>query len=151
MPWVSFYVLALVSNLHIELYHWRTWLMPVSALVLCGMFKVNISLTRHLKSSPFVCVLLKSGSFSWFSTSTVSVIKIRERLEDRSKHDFAPAKYWGMPFVDLVVYSCHRCFRLCLPSFWVVLILWMKSVSIAIQCAQHYSPPPAMIHHPRVL
>jgi hypothetical protein len=50
----------------------------MSSSVLRGIFKVNLPLTRRLKSSKFVCLLLQIGSFSWFSASAVSVIKIGE-------------------------------------------------------------------------
>jgi hypothetical protein len=43
--------------------------------------------------------LLKLGCFSWFSACNVSVIKTGEALEDRSKHYFATAKSWRIPFV----------------------------------------------------
>jgi hypothetical protein len=49
-----------------------------SSSVLRGIFKDSPSLMRCLKSSQFVCLLLQTGSFSWFSASAVGVIKIRE-------------------------------------------------------------------------
>jgi hypothetical protein len=57
---------------------------------------------RCLKLSQFICVLLELGCFSWFSAcavSVISVIKTRDWSEDRSKHDFATAKFRGIPFV----------------------------------------------------
>jgi hypothetical protein len=54
---------------------------------------------RCLKSTQFVCLLLKLGCFSWFSARDVSVIKTGEWSEDRSKHDSATAKSLGIPFV----------------------------------------------------
>jgi hypothetical protein len=54
---------------------------------------------RWLKSSQFVCLLLKLGCFSWFSTCDVGVIKTGEWSKNRSKHDFATAKSWGIHFV----------------------------------------------------
>jgi hypothetical protein len=66
-------------------------------LVFKGKFKVNVSLTRLLKLSRFVWLLLKIGVFPWFNASALSVIG--EWSEDMSKHDFAKAKSWGMPSV----------------------------------------------------
>jgi hypothetical protein len=51
---------------------------------------------RCLKSSHFVCLLLKLGCFPWFSTCAFSAIKTREWLEDRLKHDFATVKSQGI-------------------------------------------------------
>jgi hypothetical protein len=39
----------------------------ISSSVLREKFKVNLLLMRCLKSSQFVCLLLKLGCFSWFS------------------------------------------------------------------------------------
>jgi hypothetical protein len=47
----------------------------VSSSVLRETFKVNLWLMRCLKSSRFVCLLLKLGCVSWFSACDVSVIK----------------------------------------------------------------------------
>jgi hypothetical protein len=120
-------------------------------LGLRGIFKVNLS----LKSSQFVCLLLKIGSFSWFSASAVSVIKIGKWSEDRWKHDFATAKSWGMLFVAHKSTRCRsiflsddqyvgspaeRCFKCCFPSFWAVRVLWVKRAWISSRCALHCSP-----------
>jgi hypothetical protein len=49
----------------------------VSSTVLKESIKVNLSMMRWLKSSQFVCLLLKLCCFSWFRTC-VSVIKTGE-------------------------------------------------------------------------
>jgi hypothetical protein len=69
----------------------------VALSVLRETFKVNLWLMRCLKSSQFVCLLLKLGCLSWFSACDVNVIKTRERSENRSKPDFATAKSWEYP------------------------------------------------------
>jgi hypothetical protein len=43
----------------------------ISSSVLRETFKVNLWLMRCLKSSQYVCLLLKLGCFSWFSAYTV--------------------------------------------------------------------------------
>jgi hypothetical protein len=50
----------------------------IFSLVLRETFKVNLWLMRCLKSSQFVCLLLKPGYFSWLSACAVSVIKTGE-------------------------------------------------------------------------
>jgi hypothetical protein len=56
----------------------------ISSSVLRETFKVNHSLMKCLKSSQFVCLLLKLGCFSCFSACAVSVLKTSECSEDRS-------------------------------------------------------------------
>jgi hypothetical protein len=46
--------------------------------VLRETFKVSLLLTSCLKSSRFVCLLLKLGCFSWFSSCAFSVIRTGE-------------------------------------------------------------------------
>jgi hypothetical protein len=50
----------------------------MSPSVLREIFKVNFSLTRHLKSSQVVCLMLTLGCFYLFCSSAVSVIKTGE-------------------------------------------------------------------------
>jgi hypothetical protein len=85
----------------------------MSSSVLREMF--NLSLTKHLKSSKFVRLLLKLGCFSWISARVASVINTGERSEDRSKHDFATVKSCFVTLCPLpVVYSCQ------MASMWVL-------------------------------
>jgi hypothetical protein len=46
-----------------------------------------------------LCLLLKLGCFSWFTTCAVNLIKTGEWSGDMSKHDFATAKSWRIRFV----------------------------------------------------
>jgi hypothetical protein len=46
--------------------------------VLSETFDVNLSLMRYLKSSQFVCLLLKLGCFAWFSLCAGSMNKTSE-------------------------------------------------------------------------
>jgi hypothetical protein len=71
----------------------------ISSSVLRETFKVNLFLISCLKPFQFVCLLFKLGYVSWFSVCACSVIKTGDWLEDRSKHDFATAKSWGIPFI----------------------------------------------------
>jgi hypothetical protein len=74
MSRVCLYVLALRSNLSIVLLKNLT-AASISSSILRETFKVNLWLMRCLKSTKFVCLLLKLGCFSWFSACDVSVIK----------------------------------------------------------------------------
>jgi hypothetical protein len=103
----------------------------MSSSVLRETFKVSFSLTRQIKSSQFVCFLLRLGCFSLFCATAVSVIKTGEWSEDRSKHDFGTAKFWRIPSVtqkstesgslflsvgQYVGSPVDRCFKLLLSS-----------------------------------
>jgi hypothetical protein len=60
----------------------------ISSFVLREAFNVNLWLMRCLKSSQFVCLLLKLGFFSWFSACDVSVIKTQSRWKRNIGREF---------------------------------------------------------------
>jgi hypothetical protein len=96
MSWVCLYVLASFHPAHCI----------VSLKTLTAAW-ISSSVSReHLKLiSRWLVVwshpnlLLKLGCFSWFSACAFSVIKTGEWSEDRSRHNFATEKSWGIPFV----------------------------------------------------
>jgi hypothetical protein len=78
---------SVCSDIAFQSVHCIVWLKnltaaSVSSLALRETFKATLSLMRRLKSSQFVCVVLKLSCFSWFSAYAVS-IKTSERSEDR--------------------------------------------------------------------
>jgi hypothetical protein len=70
----------------------------ISSPVLREIFKFSLLLMRRMKSFQFVYLLLRLGCVYWFRACAVSVIKTWKWSEDGSKHNFATAKPWGIPF-----------------------------------------------------
>jgi hypothetical protein len=96
----------------------------ISSSVLRGTCRLSVSLIRCLKLSQFVFLLYRLGCFFWFSACVDSLARTEDWLEDMSKHDFATAKSWGIPFVTQKSNCLRRyenaCMRHCLTSkhFW---------------------------------
>jgi hypothetical protein len=85
----------------------------ISPSVLRETYKVILWAMSYLKSAQFVCLLLKLGCFSWFSTCAASVIKTGEWSEDSSKHD---SEVLGNSLCNIEVHQIKQF----IPLWWSV-------------------------------
>jgi hypothetical protein len=112
----------------------------ISSSVLRETFKVNL-----IDEVPEVIPICMSIAWAWLFLLVqhiwcYSVIKTGEWSEDRSKHDFASAKSWGIPFVtqksarsgrlllsdgQYVGSPIDRFFKVFLSIVWIAGILWV--------------------------